>query len=137
MNTVLITSLVIGAVSLIIMRREIFPEFQLEILLVTVAYPGASPDEVEEAICEKIESAIRGVDGIKKLTSVAQEGFGYAIIELNRDVTDVQRVLNDIRSQIDQIPSFPDTVEKPDIKQIVFRAPGNSIGVDRTGESGN
>ncbi len=65
MNTVLIASLLVGAVSLVVMRREVFPEFELEILLVTVPYPGASPDETEDAICEKIEAAISNVDGIK------------------------------------------------------------------------
>ena len=129
MNTLLIASLIVGAASLVMMRREVFPEFQLEIVLVTVAYPGATAEEVEEAICEKIESRISEVDGIKKITSAAQESVGYAILELNADVKDVQKVLNDIRSAIDQITTFPPLAEDPDVRQIVFRAPSIYIGL--------
>lgn len=129
MNTLLIAGLLVGAVSLVMMRREVFPEFQLEIVLVTVTYPGATAEEVEEAICEKIESRISEVDGIKKITSAAQENVGYAILELNADVKDVQKVLNDIRSAIDQITTFPPLAEDPDVRQIVFRAPSIAVGI--------
>lgn len=129
MNMILIASLVVGAISMIVMRREVFPEVALEILLVSVPYPGATPEECEGAICEKVEAAISGVDGIKKYTSVAREGFGFLVIELNADVKDVQKVLNEIRSQIDQIQSFPDSVEDPDVRQILFKIPAISIGI--------
>ncbi len=129
MNMILIASLMVGAISLIVMRREVFPEFELEIVLVTAVYPGATPEETEEAICEKIEAVISGVDGVKKYTSVAREGAGFVIIELNANVDDVQKVLNDIRSQIDQIQSFPDSVEDPEVRQIVFRASAINIGI--------
>ena len=129
MNTMLIASLLVGAVSMVIMRREVFPNFELEILLVTVPFPGATPDEVEEGICQKIESVVSNVDGVKKMTSVAREGFGYVVLELNSDVDDVQAVLNDVRSQIDQIASFPPSAEDPEVKQIIFRAPAITVGI--------
>ena len=129
MNTLLIASLIIGAVSMVVMRREVFPNFELEILLVTVPFPGATPDEVEEGICQKIESVVSNVDGVRKMTSVARENFGYIILELNSNVTDVQPVLNDVRSQIDQISSFPPSAEDPLVKQIIFRAPAITVGV--------
>ena len=53
MNVMLMATLIVGSVSLMIMRREVFPEFELEIILVTVPYPGASAEEVEEGICQK------------------------------------------------------------------------------------
>ncbi len=129
MNIMLIASLLIGAVSMVIMRREVFPNFELEILLVTVPFPGATPDEVEEGICQKIESVVSNVDGVKKMTSVARESAGFVILELNSNVTDVQPVLNDVRSQIDQISSFPPSAEDPEVKQIVFRAPAITVGI--------
>ena len=76
MNTLMIAILVVGAVSLTKMHREVFPEFELEIILVTVPYPGASPGEVEEGICQRLEEAVRSVNGIKKQTAIAQEGAG-------------------------------------------------------------
>lgn len=129
MNMILVAFLIMGAVSLVVMRREVFPEFELEIVLVTAAYPGATPEETEDAVCEKIEAAISGVDGVRKYTSVAREGAGFVIVELNAEVKDVQKVLNDIRSQIDQIQSFPDSVEDPAVRQIVFRAPAINIAI--------
>ena len=129
MNTFLIASMIVGTVSMIIMRREVFPNFALEIVLIAVPFPGATPAETEEGICQKIESAVANLDGVKKMTSVAQENSGFVILELNNDVKDVQKVLNDVRSAIDQISTFPPNAEDPEIKQIVFRAPAVSVGV--------
>jgi multidrug efflux pump subunit AcrB len=83
MNTLVVAILIVGAMSFAGMRREVFPEFELEIILVNVPYPGATPEEVEEGICQKVEEACRSVSGIKKLTSVAQEGVGFCIFELD------------------------------------------------------
>ncbi|MEC8239619.1 MAG: hypothetical protein VX904_06030, partial [Planctomycetota bacterium] len=53
MNVMLLATLIVGSISLMVMRREVFPEFELEIVLVSVPYPGASAEEVEEGICQK------------------------------------------------------------------------------------
>ena len=129
MNTIMIGVLLVGALSAVSMRREIFPEFDLEILLVTVPYPGASPEEVEDGICRKIEEAVRSIDGIKKQTSVAGEGVGYMVLELRSDVEDVQKVLGEVRSEIDRIPSFPLLAEDPEIKQITLRQQAINVAV--------
>ncbi len=119
MNTLMVAVLVVGAISFASMRREIFPQFELEIVLVTVPYPGASPDEVEEGICQKVEEAVRSVDGIKRLTSIAQEGAGFVVLELQSFV-DPQKSLSEIRSQVDRIPSFPELAEDPEVEQLTF-----------------
>ncbi|HMP78288.1 MAG TPA: efflux RND transporter permease subunit [Pirellulaceae bacterium] len=130
MNTFLVALLVVGAVSMIIMRREVFPNFELEIVLVRVPFPGATPAEVEEGVCQKIESAVANLDGVKKVTSRAGENFGFVILELHGHVRDVQRVLNDVRSQIDQIRSqLPPTAEDPLVQQIIFRSPAITLGI--------
>ncbi len=129
MNTLMIAGMLVGAITLWKMRREVFPEFDLEILLVSVPYPGASPDEVEEGICQKIEEAVRAIEGIKKQTSVAQEGAGFVVIELESNVKDVQRILNEVRSEVDRIPSFPLFAEDPQVKQITLRQPVIRVGV--------
>ena len=129
MNTFLIASLIIGAISMVIMRREVFPAFNLEILLVQVPFPGATPAEVEDGICQKLESAVSNVDGVKKMTSVALEGFGYLILEVDIS-SDVQKVLDETRSQIDQVSAFlPPRAEEPEVRQIVFRRSAISVGV--------
>ena len=129
MNTLMIGTLLVGGISLFSLRREVFPEFELEILLVTVPYPGASPSEVEEGICQKMEEAVRSIAGIKKQTSVAREGSGFLVLELSEYIRDVQRVLNAVRSEIDRIPSFPELAEDPEIKQITLRQPAIRVNV--------
>jgi len=129
MNTMVIAILLVGAMAFASMRREVFPEFELEIVLVTVPYPGATPDEVEEGICQKIEEACRSVEGIKKVTSVAQEGAGFCVFELRDSVKDVQKTLTVIRSEVDRIPSFPELAEDPKVEQITLRTPAIKVGV--------
>jgi hydrophobic/amphiphilic exporter-1 (mainly G- bacteria), HAE1 family len=129
MNTLMIALLVIGGFCLWSMRREEFPEFELERIVIAVPYPGASPEEVEEGICLKIEEAVRSVDGIKKQVTVASEGSGSVILELESSVKDVQRVLNEVRSAIDRIPSFPELAEDPEVEQITMRKPAIRLAV--------
>ncbi|REK13025.1 MAG: AcrB/AcrD/AcrF family protein [Planctomycetota bacterium] len=129
MNTLMIAGVVVGAFSLMNLRREVFPEFDLEIILISVPYPGASPDEVEEGICLKIEEAVRSIEGIKYQTSVAQEGAGHVVLELEAEVEDVQKVLNEVRSEVDRIPSFPLLAEEREVKQITMRQPVISVGI--------
>ena len=129
MNTLVISILLVGALSFASMRREVFPEFDLEIVLVTVPYPGATPEEVEEGICQKVEEACRSVTGIKKITSVAQEGMGFCVFELQDSVKDVQKTLGEIRSEVERIPSMPELAEDPKIEQVTLRTPAIKVGV--------
>jgi multidrug efflux pump subunit AcrB len=128
-NTLVLAVLVVGTLSAFMLRREVFPQFELEIVLVQVPYPGASPDEVESGICQKIEEAVRSVDGISKVTSIASEGSGSIVIEIRSDVPSVQKVLNEIQSQIDRIPSLPDLAEEPEVQQITLRNKAITVGV--------
>jgi hydrophobic/amphiphilic exporter-1 (mainly G- bacteria), HAE1 family len=128
MNILMLSILVVGAVSLSMLRREIFPEFELEIILVTVPYPGATPAEVEEGICQKIEEAVRSISGLKKQVAVAQENAGFMVLYLESNVN-VQKILNEVRAEIDRIPSFPDLAEDPDVQQLTFRLPAIRVGL--------
>ena len=128
MNTLMIAIILAGIFSFGVMRRESFPEFELEIILVTVPYPGAAPAETEEGICQKLESAIHPIAGIKKLTSVAAEGVGYAIVEIYPG-EDAQKILNEIRGAVDRIPSLPQLAENKDVRQITMRNPAIRVGV--------
>lgn len=129
MNTIMVAILAVGVAAGFMLRREEFPQFDLEIILVGVPYPGASPEEVETGICQKIEEAVRSVEGIKKITSVAKEGSGSVVIEVNADVPSVQKVLSEVESEIDRIPSFPDLAEQPEVQQVTFRYPAITVGI--------
>lgn len=128
MNTLLVGTLIVGTLSALAMRREVFPEFELEIVLVTVPYPGASPSEVEEGICQKVEEGVQGVAGVKKIYSVAKEGVGSVILELEGG-SNPQKVLNEVRSEVDRIPSFPELAEDPEVKQITLRSTAIQVGL--------
>ncbi len=132
----MVALMLVGVACFYSMRREVFPEFELEVVMVSVPYPGATPDDTEEAICQKIEEGIRSIDGIKKVTSIAMEGFGYVLAELRSDVPDVQKVMNEIDREVSRIPSFPELAEDPSIEQITFREAAIRVGIvgpeDRT-----
>lgn len=130
MNTIMIALLAVGAASLFLMRREVFPEFDLEIVLISVPYPGASPSEVEEGICQKLEEAVQAINGIKKKTSVAQEGSGFLVLELETNVPNIQKILSDIRSEVDRTkPQLPGLAEDPEVEQITLRQVAIRVGL--------
>ncbi|TWT55876.1 efflux RND transporter permease subunit [Allorhodopirellula solitaria] len=136
MNVVMLALILVGAASFWSMRREVFPEFELEVVMIQVPYPGATPQDTEEAICQKIEEAIRSINGIKKVTSIAMEGSGYVLAELESDVGDVSSVMAEIDREVEGIPSFPDLAEDATVEQITFRETAIRVGVvgpdDRT-----
>jgi multidrug efflux pump subunit AcrB len=129
MNVLVVSVMVVGWISFSSMRREVFPEFDREMALVTVSYPGATPEEVEEGICQKVEEACRSVVGIKKITSVAREGLGFCVFEMADDVDDPQRVVGEIRSEVERIPSFPELAEDAKVEQVTLRTPAIKVGV--------
>ncbi len=128
-NVMVMGVLVAGALSFMMLRRETFPEFELEVVLVQVPYPGASPADAEKGICQPVEEAVRALDGIKRLVSVAREGAGFVIIELNSNVGDVQKVVSEVRSRVDRISNFPELAEDPQVEQITFRQPAIRLAV--------
>ncbi len=136
MNIFMVATILVGAYCLHSLRRETFPEFDLDIIVVSVPYPGASPDEVEEGICLKIEEAVRSISGIKKISSTASEGSGSVVLELESDVPDANIVLDDVQSAVDRISTFPEKSEEPEIKLAEIQEVTIRVGVlgpDRQG----
>ena len=128
-----------GLFSFFGMRRETFPEFQLEVILVSVPYPGATPDEVESGICQKIEEAVQSLSGIKKLTSICREGSGFTLLQLEPNIKDAQKVLSEVRSAVDRISVFfPERSEKATVEQVTFRLPAIRVAIlgPKQGDSG-
>jgi multidrug efflux pump subunit AcrB len=70
-----------GLVTLPTITREVFPDITPDLVTVSVAYPGASPGEVETTVVERIEERLDGVLGVRRLTSTASEGVGQVILE--------------------------------------------------------
>lgn len=93
-------------------KQEVFPEFDLDRVTISVSYPGASPEEIEQGIILPIEEAIQGVDGIEEISSTAREGSGTVNVEAIVD-TDIQQLATDIKNEVDRITAFPEEAEKP------------------------
>ncbi len=101
-------------------KQEVFPDVTLDRIQVSVAYPGAGPEEVEEGVILKIEENLTGVDGIKQVKSVAAEGYGVVTAEIMTDA-DIDLVLQDIKSEVDRITTFPQDAEKPVVSKLLNR----------------
>lgn len=109
-----------GIISILKVKIEIFPDMSLDVVTVTVPYLGASPTEVEEGVCIRVEEAISGVEGIKKLRSTANEGAGTVTAEIE-EFADARRVLDDIKAGVDRIITFPAETEKPIVSEVMTR----------------
>lgn len=101
-------------------KIETFPEISLDQVQIQVPYLGASPAEVEEGVCQRIEERLRGLEGVRRITSTASEGMGVVSVELERGV-DMSRLLDDIKSEVDRIDTFPEETEKPVVKELIRR----------------
>ena len=116
-NLLMFTFIIGGLIMVSSLRQELMPNVEAERIQVSASYPGSSPDEVEEGIIIAIEEAVRGINGVKKTTSTASEGSGRVIIEL-LDGADIMRTRNEIERAVDQIVTFPDDMEKPQVREM-------------------
>jgi multidrug efflux pump subunit AcrB len=95
-------------------KQEIFPDFTIDQVNITMAYPGASPEEVENGIVLAIEEAIKDLEGVDEVTSTASEGSASIAVEV-MEGSDVTRLWQEIKSEVDRISTFPDEAEDPQI----------------------
>ena len=99
---------------------EVFPEIASDIVTVSVPYPGAAPEEVEEGVVIRVEEAVQGLEGIKEIRSTAAENAGTVTIEAEPGA-DLQRLLGDVKNRVDAIDTFPEEAEEPVISELVVR----------------
>ncbi len=96
-------------------QKEVFPQFQLDVVEIRVGYPGAAPSEVEQGILNPIEGAVRGVEGIREVTSEAREGRGEVMIEIVAGYPRM-KVFQDIDQAVNRIRTFPDQIDQPEVR---------------------
>ncbi len=119
-NLLMIFLLVAGLFSMSSIVQEVFPEFSMDTIQISVQYPGATPVEIEESIVQRIEERIKAVEGVKEITAVASENVGAVTAEVTIDA-EVSRVLDDIKAEVDRIITFPDETERPEVREITNR----------------
>ena len=111
-NLMMLFFLLGGIAVFFVITQEFFPNIIQDTVTVSVPYPGASPDEVEEGVVFSIEEAMRGIDGVKEIRSTAGEGRGSVTAELFEN-GNTMKVYQDIKSEIDRITTFPKDAEDP------------------------
>ena len=115
-NLLMYMIIAFGLVSAFTIRKQTTPDIQLNTIQVSVSYLGAAPQEVEEGVVVKIEEAIQDVEGIVELRSVAREGLGTVTAEVGTG-EDINEILNEIKTRVDAIATFPALTEKP----VIFK----------------
>ncbi len=130
-NLLMLMILVGGFTGLSGLDKEMFPKIPRDVVQVVVPYPGAGPKEVEEQICIRIEEEIHDLDGIEELRSFAYQGAGRIEVEV-ADGYDTQKLLNDVKTRVDAINTFPVNSERPQIREILARTQILSIAVAGT-----
>ena len=127
-NLLMLLIMVAGLISILTAKLEVFPDLSLDMINIMVPYRGASPADVEEGVLLRIEDAIAGVDGIKRMTSTAAEGAGSTLVEVE-EYADPKEVLDDIKAEVDTIVTFPVETEKPIISELKTRRKVISVAV--------
>ncbi len=119
-NLLMAAIVILGALSVSSIKVEVFPEASPDIVTVSVVYRGAAPEEVEEGVCVRIEEAVQDIEGIKKITSTAQENIASVMIEVKTGYS-TKDVLDDVKARVDAIETFPQEIEKPVVKELMLR----------------
>jgi len=120
-NLLMLFLLIGGTATALTNKIEVFPETDLDVIRISVSYPGASPAEVEEGIVRQIEEKIAGLAGIERIDSVAQEGFASITIEVVSD-WDLKKLLEEVKAEVDRINTLPEEAEKPVISEVTRRS---------------
>ena len=120
-NLLMVILLIGGLISSRRIKKEVFPEIEPDQINITMVYPGASPQEVEEGILLAIEEAVRGLDGVKEVEARAGESVANVTVELQRGANK-EKALSDVKNAVDRITSFPEEAEKPIVSLPEWRS---------------
>jgi multidrug efflux pump subunit AcrB len=115
-NLIMLMLMALGIMALPNIKRETFPDSRPVKVETKVIWPGASPVDVEESLCQRLEDAVEGIAFLKEKQCEALEGFGRLIVEMDDD-GDENRFINDIKTEVDAIDDFPDASERPIVSQ--------------------
>lgn len=127
-NLIVAFLLIAGGISMANMKKSFFPERKSRMLSVRVAYPGASPKEMEEGITTRIEEAIRGIVGIKEINSTSSENSAVVSIETTGEY-DLDETLQEVKNSVDGISAFPTGAERPIVYKMRSTTPAMRLGL--------
>ncbi|WP_298781206.1 efflux RND transporter permease subunit [uncultured Polaribacter sp.] len=116
-NVIVFAFFVFGILGALNMKSSFFPLVDSQLIRITLAYPGASPAEMEEGVVLKIEDNLKGIVGVERVTSVSQENSASVNIEVEKG-KNIDIVLSDVKNAVDRVPSFPSGMEPPVIAKV-------------------
>jgi len=119
-NLLMILLVLGGLLAIPALNKQFFPEIEINSVSVSMVYPGASPREVEEQICARIEEAVHDLRGVKEIRSVAQQGVGTVLIEAEQGY-DTSKLTADVKTRVDAINTFPGDAERPIVVENAYR----------------
>lgn len=111
-NVIILAFFILGYMGMMSMRSSYFPLQDSKLINITVVYPGASPEEIEEGVVLKIENNLRGLLGVDRFTSASKENSGTITVEAENGY-DIDILLADVKNAVDKVPSFPAEMEPP------------------------
>jgi multidrug efflux pump subunit AcrB len=118
-NLLMFVMVVGGLLALPQINQEEFPAIEMDIAQISVEYPGASPAEIEESICLRIEEEIDGTPDIDRIQTTAVEGACVVMVEMVMGAN-VDAAINEIENRVNAIDSFPVDAEKPTVSKLVM-----------------
>lgn len=127
-NLIIGVVILAGGLSMMSMKKSFFPEVESRMISVSVFYPGASPVEMEEGVTSRIEEAIRGIIGIKEITSTSVENSARVSIETTGEYA-INEILMEVKNAVDGISSLPSAAERPIVAKARSRAPAMRISL--------
>ncbi|MEA2039923.1 MAG: efflux RND transporter permease subunit [Thermodesulfobacteriota bacterium] len=116
-NLLMIIFVFAGLLSIRDLRRETFPDFSPTQVEILVKYPGATAEDVENAVCRRVEDALDGVSNVREIQSEARENQGRIVAEM-RDGGNMAQFLSDVKTEVEAIDDFPEEVERPVVRQL-------------------
>lgn len=118
-NLLMIVIIIGGLVAAFTIRTQVNPDIESNSITINVPYPGAAPGEVETGVVERVEEAVRDIDGIEEMRSVSRQSVGIVTLEIENRY-DLQAVMDDVKLAVDRIVSMPGDAERPIISRSLI-----------------
>ncbi|GIS86835.1 MAG: hypothetical protein CM1200mP17_14030 [Woeseia sp.] len=119
-NLLMALVILFGIYGLSQLKRQLMPDFGLELITIQVEWPGASAEDIETNVINAIEPEVRFINGVKEVNAIAFESRGKVQIFFNQTVS-MSKALTDVQSAVSRISTFPTEIEKPIITQTIQR----------------
>jgi multidrug efflux pump subunit AcrB len=114
-----IMTIMLGLSTLMGIKRDIYPHVDFGVMVVMTRYPGASPEDVELNVTNKIEEELKSVTGIKNMTSISMENISVVTVTIDIDASDQDEIKTEIRESVGRVTDFPPEVtESPMISDL-------------------